>query len=43
MMALSAASDLALPELDDIVKEEARREVAAEEPTGWNPALVEQS
>ncbi|XBI00658.1 hypothetical protein VPH35_129624 [Triticum aestivum] len=47
MLALSAARDVAFPELDAYVKEEAmqeaRPEVAMEEQTGWNPALVEQS
>ena len=41
MMDLSAVGDLALPELDAYVKEDAME--AAKEPAGWNPTLVRQS
>ncbi|VAI73976.1 unnamed protein product [Triticum turgidum subsp. durum] len=47
MMALSAIGDVAFPELDTYVKEEAMEDMRAkaprEEPAGWNPALVGQS
>ena len=47
MLALSVADDVAFPELDAYMQEEAmeeaRPDVAMEEATGWNPTLVGQS
>ncbi|KAE8792574.1 histone-lysine n-methyltransferase atxr3 [Hordeum vulgare] len=47
MLALLAVGNVAFPELDAYMKEdtteEAQREVAMEEPAGWNPVLVGQS